>query len=1679
MNISIKIFGTLCAFMLLNVLSCFAQTFTITYPNGGETLYAGNVVSITWTTTGATISQVNLDYSTNNGTSWTAIATSIPNFGTYTWSVPYSLSSQCFMRVSSSGNVAVNDQSNAPFTISIPWIWAIRGGGSSSDFGRSVAVDGGGNSYVIGYFNGTASFGGSSLTSAGAADIFVAKANSSGVWQWAVRCGGANSDFGYGITVDGVGNSYITGSFIGSANFGSTNMTSAGSTDVFIAKLNSFGAWQWAVSAGGGSSDEGHGIALDGSGNCYITGNFSTTAGFGTTNLTSAGSTDIFVAKLNNAGVWQWATAGGGGSTDGGNSIAVDGSGNISIIGTFNGTASFGTATLTSTGSSDIFVAKLNNTGVWQWSVGAGGTGTDEGNGITVDGSGNSYITGNFSGTASFGSTALTSYGLGDIFVAKLNSSGSWQWAAGAGGTGNDYSYSIAVDGNGNSYFTGGFTGTAYFGNTTLSSAGSNDVFVAKINGSGVWQWSVHNGSSSSYDYGEGIAIDVGGNSYITGFFSGTVSFGNSTLTSAGLDDVFLAKIGDNCPAPSVSISGNPNFCAGGNTTLTASGGTSYQWNTGAMASSITVITSGTYSVIGYSPFGCSNTATIGVTANPIPSITLGGTPNFCVGQSTTLTATGGTNYRWNTGSTGASISVNSAGTYLVTGANAAGCSSTASMNVTANPTPIIGINGIPAICAGGNTTLTAIGGTSYQWNTGATTGTITVNSVGIYTVTGANSFGCSNSTSISVTSSTNPTIRISGTPNFCAGGNTTLTASGGVSYLWNGSITTPSITVYSAGTYSVTVFNATGCSSTATIGISAYPKPTAGISGSPSFCSGGSTKLTATGGASYLWSNGATSATIIVNSIGTYSVTAFSIFGCSNSKSITVSIAQNLSPQIAGAKAICAGQITTIDAGTGYDSYLWSNGATSQTIMVNPLATTSYSVSVTSGGCSGSTSMTLTVNPKPIASISGTKPVCQGEKITLNAFGGTSFLWNTGETTQSITMQPTTTSIYSVTVANSSGCNASTQATVVVHAQPTVNIVGIKNYCAGDPPLILDAGAGFDAYYWFTGETSQSISYLPSQSTTLTLTVIKDGCTGISTASISVGTMSKISIAGLTTLCIGNTTILDAGAGFSSYFWSNGATTQTITLTPSAGTTTISVIVQNSNGCSSGASVTITVSTSLKPTISGSLTICTGGTTSLDAGFEFSSYRWSNGATTQTVNVGCGTYTVEVANSLGCTGATTIVVSVTAGLLPVISGVSALCEGASATLDAGKFDEYLWSDGSTSQNLTINPTATTTLSVSVRNFNGCSGSTSFTLQVQPIPKPDIQGNRSICEGESQILTVIGAGIQSYLWNTGATTSDITVNAAGIYFVSITNSNGCVGISSAIVTVNPKPSKPTITQNGNLLSSTPAFSYQWYLDGILIAGATNQTLNFTASGALMVKIFSPTGCSETSNILSVLQGKSVVAVGRGQANPGEIVEISLILRTGNNSIIAGLSSYSAKIRYNKSLLEPVDTGIICTQDGDSCEIVVTGKYMGDSVLRLLHFEALLGDDDSTALTLQFVWTDSPQAQVTKIPGEFVLTGISTAGGKRLYKETGSTMIGFYPNPASDEIVLEFELAERGMTEIYLADVLGRRALTVTNEEWKSGHYLYPLDISILHSGTYWIILRTATQRKFTHIEVLK
>ncbi|MES2763174.1 MAG: SBBP repeat-containing protein [Bacteroidota bacterium] len=406
---------------------------------------------------------------------------------------------------------------------------------------------------------------------AGACILSLAFANSFQAQNltWAKSLGGASNDYIEAITVDASGNVYTTGKFDGIADLdpgvSTFSLTSTGSSDIFVSKLDVNGNFVWAKQIGGSGNEFARSIKVDAIGNVYLAGSFDGTVDFnpgsGTFNLTSPSGYDVFVSKWDANGDFVWAKQMGGTGNQVAPAMTNDAAGNIYITGYFGGTADFdpgvATFTLTAIGANDIFISKLDANGdfVWAKNMGSGASASLNANCITTDASGNVCIAGYFGGTLDFDPSAATYTliamgGSTDMYVSKLDANGIFMWAKQIGGMGNDAPEGIAIDASGNIYTTGSYVSTSDFdpgvSTYTLTPSGGTDIFVSKLDASGNFVFAKSIGASG-YEEVYDITLDASGNIYTTGYFEGTVDFdpgvGATSLVAIGTSDIFINKL--------------------------------------------------------------------------------------------------------------------------------------------------------------------------------------------------------------------------------------------------------------------------------------------------------------------------------------------------------------------------------------------------------------------------------------------------------------------------------------------------------------------------------------------------------------------------------------------------------------------------------------------------------------------------------------------------------------------------------------------------------------------------------------------------------------------------------------------------------------------------------------------------------------------------------------------------------------------------------------------------------------------------------------------------------------------------------------------------------------------------------------------------------------------------------
>tara|TARA_R110002049_G_scaffold65035_1_gene170979 strand:+ start:117987 stop:120212 length:2226 start_codon:yes stop_codon:yes gene_type:complete len=490
--------------------------------------------------------------------------------------------------------------------------WAKSIGGTGDDYSGFVTSDSSGNIYMTGYYTGTVDFDPNSnvenLTSVGNKDIFIQKLDANGNLIWIKSIGGNGYDIAKSITIDASGNIYLTGNFQETVDFNpgpeTNTLTSNGDWDFFLLKLDSNGNFIWVNSTGGSSSDDVNSVAIDSSGNVYLTGNFYYTVDFDpgseTFNLTSAGCNDFFIQKFDTDGNYIWAKTIGNNACGSAISLTIDSSDNTYITGYYSGTVDFdpgaSTTNLSSSGGSDIFILKLDSNGNFIWAKSfqeiSNGTYGYTSKCITTDIWGNIYITGSYSGTVDFDpgeeTTSFTTTALSDIFIVKLDTAGNLLWANSMG-TDNPSYYSggasIITDTSGNVYTIGDFQGTIDFdsssGVNNITTIGDSDAFVQKLDTSGNFIWASSFGGSGTWCRAYSIINDSSNNLYLTGGFAGTVDL-NPTAntenhTSAGNRDIFIQKLSQTTQESTIWTSNSDDYT---NFTATNSDGDAFTWET-------------------------------------------------------------------------------------------------------------------------------------------------------------------------------------------------------------------------------------------------------------------------------------------------------------------------------------------------------------------------------------------------------------------------------------------------------------------------------------------------------------------------------------------------------------------------------------------------------------------------------------------------------------------------------------------------------------------------------------------------------------------------------------------------------------------------------------------------------------------------------------------------------------------------------------------------------------------------------------------------------------------------------------------------------------------------------------------------------------------------------------------
>ncbi|MBS1635206.1 MAG: gliding motility-associated C-terminal domain-containing protein [Bacteroidetes bacterium] len=738
------------------------------------------------------------------------------------------------------------------------------------------------------------------------------------------------------------------------------------------------------------------------------------------------------------------------------------------------------------------------------------------------------------------------------------------------------------------------------------------------------------------------------------------------------------------------------------------------------------------------------------------------------------------------------------------------------------------------------------------------------------------------------------------------------------------------------------------------------------------SICPGGTTTLTGPPGATtYEWyPGGQTTQTISVNPGSTITYTLIAGGVCGYKQTLTKTIVVKPLPSVAingGSPISTCGTQTTTLTGSGATTYTWSTGPTTSTISVSPSSTTSYTLTGKTNGCINTATATITVNPIPNITASGTNTICYGQSTVLAGNGGTSYTWSPGGAATSITVSPTSNTVYNVTGINAQGCTKTVATTVTVNSLPSVTASSVT-ICSGNTGTITAGGAS--TYTWSTGSNAGSISASPAGTSTYTVTGTNaNSCTNTAVGQISVTPLPTLSVAS-GTICLNSTYTLTA-SGANTYTWSTSQNGTSISVSP--GSTTVYTVTGTAvNTCSNVTTATVSVNSlpqlSTTPSVSPSnCSAATGSITNVTvSGNPAFTYTWTNssaatvGNSATLNNQPAGTYNLQVKDGNGCLNnfGPYSISNPGAPAAPTASAApTAVCQNGTINLSANGNGTYTWSGPNSFTSTVQNPTitnATTGMSGLYSVYmtqSGCSGpATSVSVTVYPLPTPNAASSNTVyCATDT--IHLFGSSATSYTWAGPGTFSSNQQNpnisnggtaAAGVYTLTVTDIHGCVGSSTINIGVNANPSAQASANPNAIcagatvnLSAGGGGTYSWQGPNGFSSSQQSPTIpnaGTSYAGTYTVTVTSAQGCN-TTTVTSV--SINTVPSFTSGVNAPNICYGSVIQFNASGTYTfswSGPASFTAGIS-NPSIPNAgtVNTGVytVTAADGNNCSTTET------------------------------------------------------------------------------------------------------------------------------------------------------
>lgn len=806
-----------------------------------------------------------------------------------------------------------------------------------------------------------------------------------------------------------------------------------------------------------------------------------------------------------------------------------------------------------------------------------------------------------------------------------------------------------------------------------------------------------------------------------------------------------------------LTIYQNNALCTGDSAMLTASGNYSgYLWNTGDTIKSIYVTTPGSYWVKVYANTQCESVDTAIVPIyNAIP-VELGPDQSICPVESITLLPNQPfSGYQWSTGQTQNSISVNQTGTYWLNVTDIHGCHSADTINILPDTGYVTQIQ--QTICPG----------------TGYYAGGQIQHQAGIYVDTLLSVFQCDSILITQLSLFNLPVINLSPTANFCPGDSISINAfSGNFQYAWNTGSSSSSIVVSQPGIYYLTVTDSNNCVSKDSINVIHFPLPLPDLGNDTTICVYQTIFLDPGNGFnSYQWNNGDTTQQISVSTTGTYHIVVTNSFGCAGYDTVYVDVMPQPVINLGNDTILCIGLSVVLDPGSGYSSYLWNNGAQTQTLAAQ--LTGNYTVTVTYGPqCQATDSVEVGFVLGNMIDLGQDTSFCNGNSINLNPGSGfATYTWSNGSQNQSIMVNQS--GIYSVAVTRPDGCFDIDSIQILVHNTPEIE--DYVQICNGDS---IWCGGQFQI---LTGTYYDSL-----------LTIYN--CDSVIITHVTVNPTYQIPQTIF--MCPYDSVFLSG-----SYQHLQGIYYDTL---------------QSKLFCDSIIETEIVFHPLPSYPLSADTIICLGDTIDLDAKNPGSGYLWSNGSNSPVLSVSdSGIYVLTVTNSQNCRIVDSITVDIqTLPVFGMLPSDPIICKDSSVLLTFSQFYQYSWTPLESLTQLTdssfiANPWNTTQYVVTALDTIGCKQDTNFLVVVKFPPESEMEDTISSCFG---LPIQLGTGNQpsnvSFLWSTGESISEILASEPGVYWVILTN-EVCKTTDTIIIEECPEIDIPNVfTPNGDGLNET-------------------------------------------------------------------------------------------------------------------------------------------------------------------------------------------------------------------------------------------------------------------------------